>query len=161
MNCQMHSVSNRARIRLTDWSLLIANGYQYCCKQKAGTTSLANQLKQHPALSGLDGLPWHEALSKESHFFNGVLGPSHASSATLYKSFFPTILCKWWSEYVRGVEKVQQVVLSCLWLTSTQSSPCAASNCTSVLYCYLCAIQLLSTPAVCTAPISAVVPERY
>ncbi|KAL0055855.1 hypothetical protein WJX82_005104 [Trebouxia sp. C0006] len=42
---------------------------------KAGTTSLANHLKQHPALSGLDG------------------------------SFFPTILCRWWSEYIRGVEK--------------------------------------------------------
>ncbi len=74
--------------------------------QKAGTTSLANHLKQHPALSGLDGLPWHESLSKESHFFNGVLGCSHASSALLYRSFFPTILCRWWSEYIRGVEKV-------------------------------------------------------
>ncbi|DBB06697.1 TPA: hypothetical protein ACH3X1_012200 [Trebouxia sp. C0004] len=72
---------------------------------KAGTTSLANQLKQHPALSGVDGLPWHESLSKESHFFNGVLGRSHASSALLYRSFFPTILCRWWSENIRGVEK--------------------------------------------------------
>ncbi|KAL0031835.1 hypothetical protein WJX79_010384 [Trebouxia sp. C0005] len=72
---------------------------------KAGTTSLANHLKQHPALSGLDGLPWHESLSKESHFFNGVLGRSHASSALLYRSFFPTILCRWWAEYIRGVEK--------------------------------------------------------
>ncbi len=74
--------------------------------QKAGTTSLANQLKQHPALSGLDGLPWHESLSKESHYFNGVLGCGHASSALLYRSFFPTILCRWWSENIRGVEKV-------------------------------------------------------
>jgi len=24
----------------------------------------------------------------------------------LYRSFFPTILCRWWSEYIRGVEKV-------------------------------------------------------
>ena len=74
--------------------------------QKAGTTSLANHLKQHPALSGMDGLPWHESLSKETHFFNGVLGRSHASSALLYRSFFPTILCRWWSEYIRGVGKV-------------------------------------------------------
>ena len=83
------------------------NQWVYCMHmQKAGTTSLANHLKQHPALSGLDGLPWHESLSKESHFFNGVLGCSHASSALLYRSFFPTILCHWWSEYIRGVEKV-------------------------------------------------------
>ncbi|KAL3139790.1 hypothetical protein ABBQ38_004092 [Trebouxia sp. C0009 RCD-2024] len=72
---------------------------------KAGTTSLANRLKDHPGLSGIDGLPWHEALSKESHYFNGVFGRSHASSALLYKSFFPTVLCKWWSEYIRGVKK--------------------------------------------------------
>ncbi|KAA6424300.1 MAG: sulfotransferase [Trebouxia sp. A1-2] len=77
---------------------------------KAGTTSLANHLKQHPALSGLDGLPWHESLSKESHFFNGVLGRSHASSALLYRSFFPTILCRWWAEYIRGVEKMRDPV---------------------------------------------------
>ena len=74
--------------------------------QKAGTTSLANCLKLHPAISGMDGLPWHEALSKESHFFNGVFGPNHASSATLYRSFFPTMLCRWWAEHIRGVKKV-------------------------------------------------------
>lgn len=80
--------------------------------QKAGTTSLANCLKLHPAISGMDGLPWHEALSKESHFFNGVFGPNHASSATLYRSFFPTLLCRWWAEHVRGVKKVHLLMCS-------------------------------------------------
>ena len=80
--------------------------------QKAGTTSLANCLKLHPAISGMDGLPWHEALSKESHFFHGVFGPNHASSATLYRSFFPTILCRWWAEHVRGVKKVHLLMCS-------------------------------------------------
>ena len=75
--------------------------------QKAGTTSLANCLKLHPAISGPDGLPWHEALSKESHYFNGVFGCNHASSALLCRSFFPTILCRWWAEHVKGVKKVQ------------------------------------------------------
>ena len=42
-----------------------------CRLQKCGTTSLAELLKRHPALSGVDGLPYHEALSKESHFFEG------------------------------------------------------------------------------------------
>lgn len=40
--------------------------------QKCGTTSLAEHLKRHPALSGTAGLPYHETLSKESHFFAGV-----------------------------------------------------------------------------------------
>ncbi len=39
--------------------------------QKCGTTSLAEHLKRHPALSGTAGLPYHETLSKESHFFEG------------------------------------------------------------------------------------------
>jgi hypothetical protein len=67
---------------------------------KAGTTSLANHLKRHPAIDSISGLPWHETLSKESHFFNGVFGPRNASSATLYRSFFPTIVRRWWVEIV-------------------------------------------------------------
>ncbi|GMH40491.1 hypothetical protein BSKO_08395 [Bryopsis sp. KO-2023] len=72
---------------------------------KAGTTSLANHLKTHPAIDGLAGLPWHETLSKESHFFNGVFGPDTASSERLYRSFFPTVFRRWWAETIRGVDK--------------------------------------------------------
>ncbi|EFJ52044.1 hypothetical protein VOLCADRAFT_87176 [Volvox carteri f. nagariensis] len=36
---------------------------------KCGTTSLAEYLKTHPGLSATAGLPYHEALAKESHFF--------------------------------------------------------------------------------------------
>ncbi len=67
---------------------------------KCGTTALAQYLMQHPAISGIDGLPYDPALSKESHFFNGVLGPNRAYSATLYRSFFPTIVTRWWREVV-------------------------------------------------------------
>lgn len=63
---------------------------------KCGTTALAEYLKRHPAVAGVAGLPWHPVLSKESHFFNGVLGRTHASSPALYRSFFPTLLTGWW-----------------------------------------------------------------
>lgn len=72
---------------------------------KCGTTSLANYMKLHPALSGIDGLPWHEVLSKESHYYNGILGRNSACSKTMYKSFFPTVFTRWWAECVRGVDK--------------------------------------------------------
>ncbi|KAK9823980.1 hypothetical protein WJX72_006752 [[Myrmecia] bisecta] len=72
---------------------------------KSGTTSLANHLKRHPAIGGLAGLPWHETLSKESHYFNGVFGAKHAYSAALYRSFFPTILSRWWAEVVLKVDE--------------------------------------------------------
>lgn len=72
---------------------------------KAGTTSLAAHLKRHPALSSLCGLPFHETLTKESHYFNGVYGPNHAASATWYRSFFPTVFTRWWREKVVGVKK--------------------------------------------------------
>ena len=67
---------------------------------KCGTTALHTYLAQHPAIATMDGLPWHPALSKESHFFNGVLGRRHASSRTLYRSFFPTFLTRWWRERI-------------------------------------------------------------
>lgn len=69
---------------------------------KCGTTALHTYLAQHPAVAALDGLPWHPALSKESHFFNGVLGRNSASSRTLYRSFFPTFLMRWWKERICG-----------------------------------------------------------
>lgn len=75
--------------------------------QKSGTTSLADHLKRHPAIGCIDGLPWHPVLRKESHYFNGVLGKAHAHSAFLYRSFFPTILAKWWAERIVGVQKVR------------------------------------------------------
>jgi hypothetical protein len=68
---------------------------------KCGTTTLASYMMQHPGISGLDGMPWHPLLSKESHFFNGILGPKNAASPTLYRSFFPTVLTRWWIERVR------------------------------------------------------------
>jgi hypothetical protein len=67
---------------------------------KCGTTALAQYLMQHPAISGIDGLPYDPALSKESHFFNGVLGPKRAYSTTMYRSFFPTVVTRWWREVV-------------------------------------------------------------
>ena len=69
---------------------------------KCGTTALAQYLMQHPAISGIDGLRYDPALSKESHFFNGVLGPRTTHSRLLYRSFFPTVLTRWWNEVVRG-----------------------------------------------------------
>ncbi|MEW5320275.1 MAG: hypothetical protein WDW38_011357 [Sanguina aurantia] len=73
---------------------------------KCGTTSLAEHLKRHPGLSGVCGLPYHDTLSKESHFFAGVLGRgSMAHSAAAYRSFFPTFVTRWWAEAVVGVEK--------------------------------------------------------
>ncbi len=74
--------------------------------QKCGTTSLASHLRRHPAITGLAGLPYHEVLNKESHFFNGVLGRSRATSRALYRSFFPTIFTKVWAEHIVGVKQV-------------------------------------------------------
>ncbi|KAG1676354.1 hypothetical protein FOA52_001149 [Chlamydomonas sp. UWO 241] len=72
---------------------------------KCGSTSLAEHLKRHPAISGLAGLPYHETLSKESHFFAGVLGPHSTESSSMYRTFFPTIMHRWWAEVVRRVDK--------------------------------------------------------
>eukprot|EP00873_Tetraselmis_striata_P019508 jgi/Tetstr1/439772/TSEL_028185.t1 len=69
---------------------------------KCGTTTLANYLKQHPALGGVDGPPLHDTLTKESHFYSGVLGRRTTDSGALYRSFFPTVLSAWWAEVVRG-----------------------------------------------------------
>ena len=38
--------------------------------------------------------PPTEALSKESHFFGGLLGRGHAASAALYRSCFPTVITR-------------------------------------------------------------------
>lgn len=62
--------------------------------QKCGTTSLASYLRAHPGISGISGMPGHEAFGKESHFFGGMLGRGAASSATLYRSFFPTVMTR-------------------------------------------------------------------
>lgn len=67
---------------------------------KCGTTAMAQYLLQHPAISGIDGLPYDPALGKESHFFNGVLGPRTTHSKMLYRSFFPTVVTRWWREVV-------------------------------------------------------------
>lgn len=67
---------------------------------KCGTTALAQYLMQHPAISGVDGLAWDPSLGKESHFFNGVLGPRTTHSRMLYRSFFPTMVTRWWREIV-------------------------------------------------------------
>lgn len=50
----------------------------------------------HAASPALDAAPARpEALSKESHFFGGLLGHGSASSAALYRSCFPTIITRW------------------------------------------------------------------
>ncbi|KXZ54517.1 hypothetical protein GPECTOR_4g582 [Gonium pectorale] len=67
---------------------------------KCGTTSLAEHLKSHPGLSATAGLPYHEALSKESHYFQGAYGRDCASSAALYRGCFPTVVTRWWHEVV-------------------------------------------------------------
>ncbi|GBF88784.1 hypothetical protein Rsub_01685 [Raphidocelis subcapitata] len=71
---------------------------------KCGTTSLAAYLRLHPDLAGIAGMPGHEALGKESHFFGGILGPAAAGAraAALYRSFFPTVLTAWWRAAARG-----------------------------------------------------------
>lgn len=65
---------------------------------EAGTTSLANRLRDHPAMLGIDGVRGHEALRKESHFFAGCLGKDAAHQPWLYRSFFPTLVEEWWAE---------------------------------------------------------------
>ena len=57
----------------------------HCHVQKAGTTSLADHLRRHPALGCVDGPRLHPVLRKESHFHDGVLGRQHASAAWLYR----------------------------------------------------------------------------
>lgn len=62
--------------------------------QKCGTTSMAHYLQAHPGISGLAGMPGNETFQKESHFFGGILGKGAASSAVLYRSFFPTFITR-------------------------------------------------------------------
>jgi hypothetical protein len=68
---------------------------------KCGTTVLAEALLRHPAIVGIDGIKSNPVFKKESHFFNGVLGRRNAASPMLYRSFFPTIVTRWWREAVR------------------------------------------------------------
>lgn len=63
--------------------------------QKCGTSSMAHYLQAHPGISGLAGMPGNETFQKESHFFGGILGRGCASSAALFRSFFPTILTRY------------------------------------------------------------------
>ena len=68
---------------------------------KCGTTTLASYLLKNRSVVGVEGVSWHPALSKESYFFNGILGRySGAFSPTLYRSFFPTVLTRWWRQAV-------------------------------------------------------------
>lgn len=67
---------------------------------KCGTTALSQYLMQHPQICGIDGLPFDETLSKESHFFMGVLGKGTTGSKRLYASFFPTSVYIWWKIHV-------------------------------------------------------------
>ena len=43
---------------------------------------------------------------QESHFYNGILGRGTTSSKLLYRSYFPTVLTRWWAERVLRVGKV-------------------------------------------------------
>ena len=74
--------------------------------QKCGTTTLSNYLKQHPAIGSVVGPPLNDTLTKESHFFSGVLGRYSTDKTLLYRTFFPTTLVSWWAEVVKGVEQV-------------------------------------------------------
>ncbi|WPT17529.1 hypothetical protein PSENEW3_00005532 [Picochlorum sp. SENEW3] len=67
---------------------------------KCGTTALATYLLRHQGVVGLDGLPWDATLSKESHFFMGILGRDTTGSKRWYASFFPTYIELWWKEKV-------------------------------------------------------------
>jgi hypothetical protein len=55
---------------------------------------MSTYLQAHPGISGLAGMPGNETFQKESHFFGGILGRGTASSSTLYRSFFPTVLTR-------------------------------------------------------------------
>jgi hypothetical protein len=55
---------------------------------------MAHYLQAHPGISGIAGMPGNETFQKESHFFGGILGKDAASSATLYRSFFPTFITR-------------------------------------------------------------------
>ena len=70
---------------------------------------MADHLRLHPALGGVDGPPLHPVLLKESHFFNGVFGRTRAGprSAWLYKCCFGSVLERWWAEMYHGVEQVR------------------------------------------------------
>jgi hypothetical protein len=51
-------------------------------------------------------MPGLDVFAKESHFHSGLLGRgAGARSAALYRSFFPTLLTRWWAEVVRGVPR--------------------------------------------------------
>jgi hypothetical protein len=73
---------------------------------KCGTTAMASYLMKHPAVRGLDGLKWDATLSKETHFFSGILGRCTTGSKRLYQSFFPSIVERWWCEKVQGHGKM-------------------------------------------------------
>lgn len=62
---------------------------------KCGTTTLSNHLQKVPGVAGLDGLPFHETLRKESHFFLGSAGAHRAHQRWIYRSYFPTLLVRW------------------------------------------------------------------
>lgn len=47
-----------------------------------------------------------QTLEKESHHFQGALGRRAAASKLAYRSYFPTVLRRWWVERVRRAGKV-------------------------------------------------------
>lgn len=63
VNVLRRLISSPFRRRLPDLYIL---GFP-----KSGTTSLANHLRDHPAMLGVDGIPFHDVLRKESHFLVG------------------------------------------------------------------------------------------
>ena len=72
----------------------------------------ASQHRHHPPARLPCPAPAHlppQALSKESHLLNGALGrsPSAACSRAAYRSYFPTVLRRWWVERVLRVGKVR------------------------------------------------------
>lgn len=51
-------------------------------------------------------VPVPQTLTKESHFFSGALGRASTSSRAAYRSYFPTVLRRWWVEAVKRCGKV-------------------------------------------------------
>lgn len=59
-----------------------------------------------PSSQRAPAAPGPQTLEKESHHFQGALGRRAASSKAAYRSYFPTVLRRWWVERVRRAGKV-------------------------------------------------------
>ena len=72
--------------------------------------------------------PLPQTLTKESHFFSGALGRASASSRAAYRSYFPTVLRRWWVEAVKRCGKVGAAAGCALVLLYCCATYCTAAN---------------------------------